>query len=51
MPPWKPWRTPCATPRAYGFPHTYEEELSICFVDAVLYEEPSDDDSDDADEE
>jgi len=22
-----------------GFPHTYEEELSVCFVDAVLYEE------------
>ena len=34
-----------------GFPHTYEEELSICFVDAVLYEEPGDDDSDGADEE
>jgi hypothetical protein len=26
-----------------GFPHTYEEELSVCFVDAVLYEEPGDD--------
>ncbi len=26
-----------------GFPHTYEEELSVCFVDAVLYEEPDDD--------
>ena len=27
-----------------GFPHTYADELSICFVDAVLYEEPGDDD-------
>ena len=27
-----------------GFPHTYEEELSICFVDAVLYEEDWDED-------
>ncbi len=26
-----------------GFPHTYEEELSVCFVDAVLCEEPDDD--------
>ena len=27
-----------------GFPHTYADELSICFVDAVLYEEPGDED-------
>lgn len=29
-----------------GFSHTYADELSICFVDAVLYEEPGDDDLD-----
>jgi hypothetical protein len=27
-----------------GFPHTYEKELSVCFVDAVLYEEYPDED-------
>jgi hypothetical protein len=32
-----------------GFPHTYEDELSIGFVDAVLYEE--DWDGEDLDEE
>jgi len=35
-----------------GFPaHLTKRRLSICFVDAVLYEEPGDDDSDGADEE